>query len=344
MTYTEYIQKKLSEKGIDTETQNYVIKYVSMNQKLFGSYLDIDKVISRILTNLNYSITSVDKSKNPLSELIRIAKTRGSWSAYDNKIIINPIYKILSKISLNQKTRLDSTIFHEIDHCATTEYVKIDTHDKNQYIQKYLKHHNIKHTNKFIQHINRIYEKVNGMLAVSGISDMRQEINNDIGLRNLNEGITAYKQEMYDKFLGNKPHTSYGTQKKVAKFIGSVIGEENLIRMHFNNDYEGIRKDFNEKTGGELNDLVERMNKKSLLKTILFGRIYTKYFSKKIEKYIAQYETTIPKIDENIQSKARSFRDDLVVDLPMENKEQINEEDNQKAPNKTKKEIVDVER
>lgn len=339
MDYTELIQK-LSEKGINDETQDYVIKYISMNQKLFGNYLDIDKVVSIILINLNYSITSVDKSRNPLSELIRIAIMQGAWYPYGNKILINPINKVLSKISSHQKTRLDSIIFHEIDHCATTEYVHIDNHDKSQYIQKYLKQHNIRNTNVFIQLINRIYEKVNGMLAVSGILDKRQEINNGINLIVLNEGITAYKQEMYDKFLGNKFHTPYETQKNVAKFIGSVIGEENLISMHFNNDYDGIRKAFNEKTRQDLNDLIEKMNKKSLIKTMLFGTLYTKYFSKKIEKYMSQYEITNPEKYENIQSKAKNLRDSLVVNLPMKSKEI---DDKREAPNERIEKIEDVE-
>lgn len=32
----EYIEKKLYEKHINIETQDYIIKYVYMNQKLFG--------------------------------------------------------------------------------------------------------------------------------------------------------------------------------------------------------------------------------------------------------------------------------------------------------------------
>ena len=148
---------------------------------------------------------------------------------------------------------------------------------------------------------------------------------------------------MYDKFLGNKSYTPYGTEKKVAKFIGSVIGEENLISMHFNNDYEGIRKAFNEKTGQDLNDLVKEMNKKSLLKTLLFGKLYTKSFSKKIERKIAQYEISNPERNENIQHKAKVFRDSLIVDLLVDGKEQTNEYDKQKETNKTKVKIEDLE-
>ena len=344
MDYTEYIEKKLYEKGIDNETQDYIIKYVNMNQKLFGSYIDIDKVVNRIITNLNSSISSVDKSKNPLVELFRISKTKGSWNSYDNKIMLNPIYKLLSKVSPHQKTKLDSVIFHEIDHCATTEYVKIDNNEKDQYVQKYLNNHNIRNKNAFIQKLNKLYEKVNGILAVSGIFDMRQVINNDVNLRSLNEGITAYKQEMYDKFLGYKVYSPYEPQKTVAKFIGNVIGKENLIGMHFNNDYNGIRKSFNEKTGQDLNDLVDKMNKQSMLKTRVFGKPYIKYYSKKIEKYISKYEIPNPERDGNIQDKAKSFRESLNKDYPRESKEQINEYNKQEEPNKTIEKTDDLER
>ncbi len=84
----------MHEKGINIETQNYVIKYVYMNQKLFGKTLNIDKVVDRILNNLNHSIISIDTQNTPLQEIIKILTTRGRWSPYDNKISINPIHKI----------------------------------------------------------------------------------------------------------------------------------------------------------------------------------------------------------------------------------------------------------
>lgn len=46
----------------------------------------------------------------------------------------------------------------------------------------------------------------------------------------------------------------------LAQFIAETIGEEKLISMHFNNDYEGIRKAFKLETGKDLNLLVAEMN------------------------------------------------------------------------------------
>lgn len=106
-------------------------------------------------------------------------------------------------------------------------------------------------------------------------------------MRKLNEGITVYKQEMYDKFLGNNTYTGgYRIERDVAKFIADVIGKEQLVSMHFNNDYGAIRTAFNEKTGKELNELVNELNKKSTIKTMLFGKKYTRYFAKKMQKCI----------------------------------------------------------
>ena len=290
--YIEYIEKKMYEKGINIETQDYIIKYIYMNQKLFGRTLNINKVVDRILNNLDYSIASIDPKSNPLQEMIRISTTRGIWSPYDNKIIINPINKLKSILFKREKQKNDSTIMHEIDHCATTKYIHISEQEKEQYIQSYLERNKIEYLkieNRIRNVVNKMYDGSNGNLAISGIYDFRQLMQNGINLKKLNEGITAYKQEMYDKFLGNEPHTSYKIEKDVAKFIGDVIGKEELISMHFNNDYEGIRTAFYSKTGKELNELVKKLSKKSKLKTMLFGKMYTRNFSKKMEKSIEEF-------------------------------------------------------
>lgn len=113
---------------------------------------------------------------------------------------------------------------------------------------------------------------------------------NSIELESLNEGITAYKQEMYDKFIGIKPRTPYQAEKEVAKFIGQVIGKDKLISMHFNHDYQGIRSAFTEKTGRDLNELTEKLNQQSNVLTKFFGKLYTKHFSKKMEKFMEEFD------------------------------------------------------
>ena len=310
----EYIQKKLYEKGINTETQDYIIEYVYINQKLFGEILNIDKVTDRILNNLNYSIESIDTKSNPLLEIPKVVDTirhLGKWKWYEHKIRISPIIKIGSLVSKRLKEEKDSIIRHEIDHCATTEY--IDIGEKEKYIKRlesYLERNNIKNPkekNRVINYINKMYAITNGKKAISGIDENSHLIK-------LNEGITAYKQEIYDKFLGNKPMNNYSVEKKVAKFIVEKIGKEELISMHFNNDYEGIKTAFKEKTGNDLNELVEKLNEKSKIKQMLFGKMYTKSFSKKMEKFMEKYRVTEFKEKDYSSSNEKKFRKGLSKD------------------------------
>ena len=286
--YLEYIEKKLYEKNINTETQDYIIKYVYMNQKLFGKHLNIDKLVSRILNNLNHNITSFDINNTPLNELKRIITTRGRWDPYQNKITTNPINKLKGMLFKREKQKHNSSIMHEIDHCATTEYLQISKPEYEQYIQSYIKRNHIKNPqdiSNIRNSLNQMYNEHEGILEISGIQDFRQLLQNGIDLKKLNEGITAYKQELYDKFLGNKPNTAYTAEKEVARFIGKVIGRDNLINMHFNNDYEGIKTSFNERTGKDLNKLVELLDQKSILNRFLPHKLNTKIFTKKFEKF-----------------------------------------------------------
>ena len=269
--YLEYIEKKLHEKNINTETQDYIIKYVYMNQKLFGKHLNIDKLVSRILNNLNHNITSFDIDNTPLNKLKRIITTRGRWDPYQNKITINPVNKLKGMLFKREKQKHNSSIMHEIDHCATTEYLQISKPEYEQYIQSCIKRNHIENPqdiSKIKNLLNQIYNEHKGIFEIVGIQDFRQLLQSSINLKKLNEGITAYKQELYDKFLGNKPNTAYIAEKEVARFIGKVIGRENLINMHFNNDYEGIKTLFDERTGKDLNELVNLLDKKSIFKSL----------------------------------------------------------------------------
>jgi len=240
----EYIREKLDAKGINIETQNYVIKYAYLNQKLFGDYINNDKVIDRIINNLDHSISRFDSRSIKYPFLGK----GGGYNTQERVIRQNPLTKILSFISRSWKDREISVIMHELDHCATTEYL-----DKEQ------------------------------STVVVGIVNYRELID----LNKLNEGITSYKQALYDEALGINSHIEgYSIEKCVASFIADTIGKEQLISMHFNNDYNGIRKVFREKTGSDLNDLVEKLNKKSYIKSRIFGKLYTKKFSKDLNSYM----------------------------------------------------------
>lgn len=212
-----------------------------MNQKLFGKFLDIDKVIDRIVGNLNYGVKT-------FSGISNIAKKDGSWNAYEHTIYINPLKK---------GKRIKPIIMHELDHCATTTYRDMGDEEKERYIAKRLNNSgSLLKEKKLEQYFNKHLKGSNGKFPFVGIRDDRQL---DY-LSGLNEGITEYKVEKYCELLGIKPQGCYIIEKMVAQFIADTIGEEKLISMHFNNDYEGIRKAFKLETGKDLGSLVTRMN------------------------------------------------------------------------------------
>ena len=304
----EYIEKKFHEKSINIKTQDYIIRYIELNDKLFGNIINIDILINRLLTNLNYNISSLDPQENILATLYRTARTKGLYDSQNKKILLSPFRKLQSMLSSNKKARLNSTIMHELDHCATTKYIKISKVQKEDDIQTFLRNNNIhdeKEKSDFINFVNQTYEKYNGFLGIVGIDNPRDVLFNKPPLKRLNEGITSYKQELYDIYLGNKPRTTYQEEKKAAKFIADVIGKNNLIQMHFNNDYQSIRTAFNQKTNENLDDLVTILNQKSKFKAKIFGRIYNKIYSKKVD-------TFIKKASENIKNKSQVERTSFV--------------------------------
>lgn len=291
---TEYIKTRLSENGIDQETQDYVLKYVDMNQQLFGNILDMDRVVDRIVNNLHHSISTYDIKAKPLQGLLKLFTARGSWDLYDHRIETNPIHKLVSKISRKVKEQYNSTIMHELDHCATTEYVDMAKYFNvsKQEIEQAVKSLRAERRFRYIE------KKTKGQIAMSGVANVHlksSDRKNGIGRSNLvllNEGITAYKQEMYDNFLGIKSNTSYKDEKSVAHFIGEIIGKDELIRMHSDNDYNAMRVAFQEKTGQDLNKLVRKLKPSSRVMSMMFGQIYTRHHKKNLEKFMQTIRTT----------------------------------------------------
>lgn len=295
----EYIKTKLEEKGIDKETQDSVIKYVDMNKSLFGDFLDIDKVTDRIVNNLNSSISTYDVKSNPPKGLKKLFSSRGFWNAYEHKVEINPIHKLLSRFSKSEKQHLDSTIMHELDHCATTEYMDLPNYFNmtKEEFDETVKREGLE------EMVEEIQDKQDGKLAASGVSktSFGLEKNGDklkhSSLTMFNEGITAYKQGLYDKASGIDAKTNYQVPKMCAEMVAETIGQENLIKMHFENDYEGIKTLFQEKTGKNLDELVGQLEPSSIIKSKVFGKLYTKIWEKKIENFNGNSEK--PKEEKN---------------------------------------------
>lgn len=335
----DYIRKKLYEKGINIETQDYITKYIYLNQKLFNNILNPKQTVDNIINNLDFNIKTFNESKktSALTKLARTTTLNGIWMPYKKQIEINPIRKIFSYFSEYVKKGQESTIMHEIDHCATTKYMYINEDEKNKFKKQIIDNARQKNISKFsqgfivgakLQDLYRLSRKYNNILSISGIRDMRYSITYSLDLRMFNEGITAYKQEMYDKFLGTKPHTSYIIEKQTAKLVGDVIGIKNLIQLHYNNDYEGMRKAFQEKTGQDLNDLVRYLNKSKLKQFII--PFYKNIYDKEIQHYKEPLDKKINYEDINVKlnnknDKKQKFLDEIIVKYKEKNCNVLNE-------------------
>ena len=225
----EYIKQTLQERGIDENTQNYVIRFVQMNQELFGNIIDMDKLVKRLTNNMQHGISTNLEGYDTPHQIFMLSLTSGAWDPYKKRIFVSPFYKIGTMISKRFILSRDSTLFHELDHCGTTEYIDESEQEKEEYIRNYIETNGIRSIpdkNEFRRVTNQMYEMNNGKKVISGITGADVEDDIALNLSQLNEGITAYKQEMYDRYNKTKPKSQYRVQKGLAKLIADVIGEE----------------------------------------------------------------------------------------------------------------------
>lgn len=162
---------------------------------------------------------------------------------------------------------------------------------------------------KFRDSMLKGYMKSNGARIV-GIHGIKN--------RALNEGITRYKQLKYmgEELKGGYNifiKDSYGPECKVVSEIAKIIGEDNLVRMSFNNDFEGMCKLFSERTDGNGNleeistKLEETHSRKRQLHPIKFIKNYSNISRqlKECKKVVKQKESQ--NISQNIRSDEPSF-------------------------------------
>ncbi len=309
----EYIKQTLQERGIDENTQNYVIRFVQMNQELFGNIIDMDKLVKRLTNNMQHGISTNLEGYDTPHQIFMLSLTSGAWDPYKKRIFVSPFYKIGTMISKRFILSRDSTLFHELDHCGTTEYIDESEQEKEEYIRNYIETNGIRSIpdkNEFRRVTNQMYEMNNGKKVISGITGADVEDDIALNLSQLNEGITAYKQEMYDRYNKTKPKSQYRVQKGLAKLIADVIGEENMLKLHFDNDYNGIREMFNSKTGKDLNKIVKMLNRIKATELMFAGRLGDVAFWVMLKRYMKdanmkpdkeKRDLTIPDTKENEQ-------------------------------------------
>lgn len=236
----ETLLSNLTKKGLNKRTQNYILKYANKNSELFPDSIDMDKLIDRLSTNIDKNI-----SYDLLNPLLN-----GAYFSGKKNIRLSPV------LLFNKKLR-EGTTLHEIDHAATTsdvenpkEYLTEKFKEDFQFLEKLpAKLRESDFFIKFRDSMLKGYMKSNKARIV-GIHGSKN--------RALNEGITRYKQLRYtgeDLKGGYQTYIrdAYGPECKVVSEISKIIGEDNLVKMSFNNDFEGMCKLFSERTDGKGN-------------------------------------------------------------------------------------------
>lgn len=217
-----------------------------------------------------------------------------------------------------RKDRIEEIKFHEIDHCATMikrEALSFSKEKQNEllnifcsdYIAKNPQILDMKSEQQVKKEILDEVLKKNPVLTFVGID------NGNNWLTQLNEGITTLKEKKCCEELGIKFGTGYVENFKLAECISKVIGEKELVKSQFYNDYQSIEQKFNKKTGENLSELVDILNKmrskynikNPLIKRVVLkvDRISKKYFPKNFinNKDANEFNTRINRVEDMME-------------------------------------------
>lgn len=266
-TLKNKIIAKMNEKEIKAKYQKYLYKYIELNIELFN-FLDIEGLIERLLENFNGIYIN-------LGSLIMFSY--GEYNPTTGKIYISP--KLFFRKSKKYK---EGVILHELDHCACSP-IRV----KKEY-KEYKKNHYILPDFILRYFFLKTYYSgpTSGILNSTNKDNQIRKIIYGTNWENyLNEGITSLKQVMYCDKLNIKFHYNqdfYEGIRKGAKCLANVIGMQNMINLHFNNNLSIIEKDFYEKTGISLENLV--------LKCMEYDKSKRKRKKKELEKLIIEIE------------------------------------------------------
>lgn len=273
----------LKKKKIKKTYINYILKYIEINMKLFP-FLDIDKLKNRILenfSNISLNLTSF------------LYNDYGQYIPTTGRILLSP------KLFFGKNKKYKESVFlHELDHCACTPIELKQKYNEYKRNKKYKFLYKI--TPNFIT--SEIFIKIHYQGAFSGIADLERKKGNLIQkiaygnkLQNyLNEGITSFKQKIYSETLNIKFHEKndffYGARIGV-KCIADIIGLENMIYFHFNNNFEQIKQIFEKKTGIKIDDLI--------LKCIIYDTRTSKRKLKELKDFVDKIHLKSKKNIEN---------------------------------------------
>lgn len=224
----EYIIKELDKKGIGVQTQDYVLHYCEVNAKLYAHVIPIQDIIKRVVVNLDKDIKHYKKL------------TYSRYNTEDKDI----------KIALLTRGKIKkNTIFHELDHMATSSK------------------DNLKQANN-----GKSYSHLECGL------DMEMNLNNGefTSFTGLNEGITEYKVMKYVLYENARKHdvkkyksdSCYLPYINVVSQLVDMLGEDTIVRDQFYGDIVDLCEKLDEKVQGKYNlfEIVNDMNKSVFLK------------------------------------------------------------------------------
>lgn len=309
------VEAVLFGKDINKETVEHVLNYLALS-KLTFPYLDNDETTARICGNLMKSI-----SHNSVATAMEQMFTGKFYIGLSHGDVVEDNMNLVKIILPKSKFNIayESVICHELDHVATTRFVKFTKEEYKQYL-KQLKSDfeelfdvNVK-IEDFDDYVNHVAEYeykrwINGKKVVRDyITLKRTGINGDylefhkfknFGSEFLNEGITAYKMKMMDKVAGRGGmlcQSGYILNEEFTKWFANIIGEEELIKLQNDGNFVGILKRFKQKTGmngKQLRDLFIRcdQNKNKRKKVFRFYSMRNSYMYAKKNKLTKELQT-----------------------------------------------------
>ena len=244
------IKYKLDIKKIKQKNQKYIIEYINLNTELFP-FLNIKKLTQRIINNFNTV---------SLNKMSFIYKDFGQYNPLTGKVLISP------KLFYGKKKKYkESVIFHELDHCACSPVYIKEKYNKFK-LNFYLKH---KIISGFILDfiLNELFFLNSDIDILSGVATVKRKkgytiqkfVTGNSWQNHLNEGITSLKQILYSDVLKIKFHEKndfYLGARMGVECLANVIGFENMIYLHFNNDFCELEKRFNLKSCITLEELM----------------------------------------------------------------------------------------
>lgn len=226
----------LKEKGIcGPQTIHDVLDYLYCHKKAFGEIISTSTVAERLVENM-------DKNIGYFKFMNRFCA--GEYSEKDRQVKMNIRRTVGSIARPKRKMKYNSVLRHEIDHCATA----LPAEEKGKTLGC----------------------GVANSQVVGYLMDKYQSEDEDTlsvivdGICALNEGITVYKQNKFDKVKGDADNTHgqlYGMFLGVATHISNVIEEENMISDQFNGDYNSMRIKYERATGVDLDKIVYNLGK-----------------------------------------------------------------------------------